>query len=228
MQKTLIRIIMNYHHTIKEVKAMNANRVQIYVYNGTSVYDVTGDAWEVYPDELGNVRELPCEFAEFGAEAYNRAGFCYPPLREGETVLVVAIPYVPTFDVVFDGNGRDRKGWSCAYNRCLDYIRDYNGTDESHFANYGGGTVSVVCNETGETVYREAVNPVVETADERDMREFNRWYATARRRCIEAGVPSYDVEDTICVMIENERWTVGEAYSKLEALRRAETCCFAD
>jgi len=33
----------------------------------------------------------------------------------------------------------------------------YNGTDESYFADYKGGVVSVVCNETGEMIYEENV-----------------------------------------------------------------------
>jgi hypothetical protein len=32
-----------------------------------------------------------------------------------------------------------------------------NGTDESYFADYKGGTVSVVCNETGEKVFETKV-----------------------------------------------------------------------
>lgn len=39
----------------------------------------------------------------------------------------------------------------------MDYIRSYNGTSESYFADYKGDTVSIVCNETGETVYETVV-----------------------------------------------------------------------
>lgn len=37
------------------------------------------------------------------------------------------------------------------------YGNAHNGTNESYFADYKGGTVSIVCNETGETIYEEEV-----------------------------------------------------------------------
>lgn len=40
---------------------------------------------------------------------------------------------------------------------CREYIRQNNGTNESYFADYKGGMVSIVCNETGETIYEEEV-----------------------------------------------------------------------
>ena len=36
-------------------------------------------------------------------------------------------------------------------------IKSNNGTNNSYFADYKGGTVSVVCNQDGETVYEEEV-----------------------------------------------------------------------
>lgn len=38
-----------------------------------------------------------------------------------------------------------------------DYINQYNGTNDSYFADYKGGIVSIVCNETEEEVYSEEV-----------------------------------------------------------------------
>lgn len=40
---------------------------------------------------------------------------------------------------------------------CLDYIKAYNGTNESYFEDYKGGTVSIYCNETEEDVYTEVI-----------------------------------------------------------------------
>jgi hypothetical protein len=37
------------------------------------------------------------------------------------------------------------------------YINSNNGTNNSYFAVYKGGIVSVVCNQDGETVYAEEV-----------------------------------------------------------------------
>ena len=63
-----------------------------------------------------------------------------------------------TYDVHFDDaeNG-NCKGFEKDEQFCLDYIRQYNGTNESYFADYKGGTVSIVCNETGETIYSEEI-----------------------------------------------------------------------
>ena len=63
-----------------------------------------------------------------------------------------------TYDVQFDDDtASNRKGWHETYWGCFWYIRHFNGTNESYFQDYKGGTVSIVCNETGETVYEEEV-----------------------------------------------------------------------
>lgn len=63
-----------------------------------------------------------------------------------------------TYDVVFnDEYDSNSKGMQATLEECKEYIRQNNGTSESYFADYKGGTVSIVCNETGETVHEEAV-----------------------------------------------------------------------
>lgn len=64
-----------------------------------------------------------------------------------------------TYDVIFnDDYNSDCKNMSNAtYEECMDYIRANNGTNKSYFASYKGGTVSIVCNETGEEMYCEAI-----------------------------------------------------------------------
>lgn len=63
-----------------------------------------------------------------------------------------------TYDVYFnDDNSSNNKGWHESYEYCLDYIKDNNGTNNSYFADYKGGTVSIYCNETEEDVYMETV-----------------------------------------------------------------------
>lgn len=42
------------------------------------------------------------------------------------------------------------KGWNSPASKCFNYIKSYNGTDESYFQCYKGGTVQVVHNSTGE------------------------------------------------------------------------------
>ena len=62
------------------------------------------------------------------------------------------------FDVVFnDDCDCYRKGFNESYEYCLDYIKTYNGTNESYFADYKGGTVSIVNNDTEEYVYNETI-----------------------------------------------------------------------
>lgn len=63
-----------------------------------------------------------------------------------------------TYDVFFnDEYDSNNKGFNESLEYCKDYIKMFNGTDESYFADYKGGIVSIVCNETGETIYEEEV-----------------------------------------------------------------------
>ena len=63
-----------------------------------------------------------------------------------------------TYDVHFnDNNDSNSKGFKVSLKEAKDYIKSNNGTNNSYFADYKGGTVSVVCNETGETVYEVKV-----------------------------------------------------------------------
>lgn len=63
-----------------------------------------------------------------------------------------------TYDIIFSNETEDNaKGFAETLQYCIDYIKSSNGTNESYFADYKGGTVSVVCNETGETAYTETV-----------------------------------------------------------------------
>ena len=63
-----------------------------------------------------------------------------------------------TYDVFFnDDNDTNAKGFEESKEYCKDYIATWNGTNTSYFEDYKGGIVSVVCNETGETIYEEEV-----------------------------------------------------------------------
>lgn len=63
-----------------------------------------------------------------------------------------------TYDVVFnDENDSNSKGFKSSIEDCKKYIELNNGSNDSYFADYKGGVVSVVCNETGETVYSEEI-----------------------------------------------------------------------
>ena len=63
-----------------------------------------------------------------------------------------------TYDVIFndDENGNS-KGFAVSFDEAKEYIKQHNGTNESYFADYIGGTVSIVCNQTGRIAYQEDV-----------------------------------------------------------------------
>lgn len=63
-----------------------------------------------------------------------------------------------TYDVVFnDDTSSNVKGWKMTKEYCLNYIEEYNGTNESYFEDYKGGIVQIVCNETGQVVFEDRV-----------------------------------------------------------------------
>ena len=63
-----------------------------------------------------------------------------------------------TFNIHFDNdNDSNDKGLRESLEYCMFYIATYNGSNTSYFEDYKGGTVSIVCNETGESVYHTAV-----------------------------------------------------------------------
>ena len=63
-----------------------------------------------------------------------------------------------TYDVVFnDDESTNAKGMQATKVDAILYVKLYNGTNESYFADYKGGVVQVVCNETGDVVYEETV-----------------------------------------------------------------------
>jgi hypothetical protein len=64
-----------------------------------------------------------------------------------------------TYDIHFNNStDSNSKGFKKTLEACKDYIDSHNGTKDSYFADYKGGTVSIVCNETEETVFEVAVN----------------------------------------------------------------------
>lgn len=61
------------------------------------------------------------------------------------------------FDVVFnDETDSNSKGFELSLSECKSYIDTYNGTQESYFADYKGGTVSIVGTD-GKEVYNEEI-----------------------------------------------------------------------
>ena len=63
-----------------------------------------------------------------------------------------------TYDVFFNDNeNSNSKGFEKSLKYCKEYIKANNGSNDSYFGDYKGGSVSIVCNETGETVYIEEI-----------------------------------------------------------------------
>lgn len=63
-----------------------------------------------------------------------------------------------TYDIVFNSNTSTmNKGFAYTQQECMDYIDSYNGTNESYFADFKGGSVSIFCNETEETVFETQI-----------------------------------------------------------------------
>lgn len=86
-----------------------------------------------------------------------------------------------TYDVHFNGaNGSDSKGFNGSFGYCKNYIETCNGTDEPYSGDCKGGTVSVVCNETGEEVYPEDIRQESRYAyDEESVKAVVHWALTA-------------------------------------------------
>ncbi|GAE15803.1 hypothetical protein JCM6292_2138 [Bacteroides pyogenes JCM 6292] len=63
-----------------------------------------------------------------------------------------------TYDVVFndsfDSNSKNIHGTE---QECRDWIDNNRNDKSTYFGDYVGGTVSIVCEETGETVYEETI-----------------------------------------------------------------------
>lgn len=63
-----------------------------------------------------------------------------------------------TYDIYFnDDENSNNNGFSLTLKEAKDYIEMHNGTAWSYFADYKGGVVSIICNETGEEVYSEEI-----------------------------------------------------------------------
>lgn len=63
-----------------------------------------------------------------------------------------------TYNVHFnDANDSMNKGFSDSFEDCMGWIEANRNDKSTYFGDYVGGTVSIVCNETGETVYEEGI-----------------------------------------------------------------------
>ncbi len=64
-----------------------------------------------------------------------------------------------TFDVQFDSEtSSNSEGFNASFYHCKYWIGINRNDRSTYFGDYIGGTVSIVCNETGETVYSEQIS----------------------------------------------------------------------
>lgn len=63
-----------------------------------------------------------------------------------------------TFDIYFnDSNDSNNKGFSLSKEEAIEKANDMLLTRDSYVNDYIGGTISVICNETGETVWEKEI-----------------------------------------------------------------------
>lgn len=63
-----------------------------------------------------------------------------------------------TYNVLFhNGIESDRKGFHTSFENCLIFIKNNNGSNKAGFAEYHGGIVQIICNETGEKKFQTIV-----------------------------------------------------------------------
>lgn len=130
--------IMNTNHTITDIEFNGTPSCGdlYYVIDGHE-YEVSG---EFYMDKNGVIHHEHW-FDEDGQDTVE--------------ILCETRTYDVHFNDECDSNSKNFV--AASYDYCKSYIESNNGTNESYFADYKGGTVSIVCNETGETLYEEEV-----------------------------------------------------------------------
>ena len=63
-----------------------------------------------------------------------------------------------TYNIVFNDNENSNDlGFKESLEFCKNYIKVHNGTNHSYFADYKGGTVSIICNENNQVVFNTKV-----------------------------------------------------------------------
>jgi hypothetical protein len=76
--------------------------------------------------------------------------------HEGSIIKNATTPL--TYDVYFnDENSSNNKGFNYSFEDCMNYIETYNGTEESYFKDYKGGTVSIFCNKEEVVIFETEV-----------------------------------------------------------------------
>lgn len=63
-----------------------------------------------------------------------------------------------TYNIFFnDNDNSNNMGFKESLDYCKKFIEMHNGSNHSYFKDYKGGTISVVCNATGESEFETEV-----------------------------------------------------------------------
>jgi hypothetical protein len=145
-------IIVTFHH----VQYMH------YCYAVTHVREAFCDTHEDLNVSLDNTNRpwdvVFKSLEEMTLAVENKSGMPFNKLNSGGKIVKEFIESQYDYDVVFnDLHTTMSKGFAYSYDKAADYIDSNNGTNESYFANFKGGTASIVCNQTGVTVFQTEV-----------------------------------------------------------------------
>jgi hypothetical protein len=146
--------------TIKNITTGALNEFKNFYGNVEIDSDASQEAYDLLEDELDddmkNSPELWAGEFEIDGKRYAVAGD--GALTSDGEYVIAEITDEKTYDIVFnDDTSSNCKGFHESLQYCKDYIAANNGTDRSYFKDYRGGVVSIICNDTQETIYNETV-----------------------------------------------------------------------
>jgi len=143
---------------IKNISTGILNELKYFYGNVKIDEDESQEAYDLLEDEIPDEMKSSSEF--FAGE-FSKDGKKY--VIAGDGALTSSGDYVlaeieKTYDVVFSNDtSDDNKGFEESLEYCKDYIKSNNGTNNSYFEDYKGGTVWIKDNVTEEMVYSEKV-----------------------------------------------------------------------
>ena len=74
-----------------------------------------------------------------------------PPINLNKQIM-------KTYDIYFeDDQDSNNSGFELTLDHAINYVHMFNGSDKGYFHDYKGGTVQVVCNQTGEVAHEEVI-----------------------------------------------------------------------
>lgn len=118
------------------------------------------EAYDLLEDEISDEMKNSPELwaGEFESDGKRYAIVGDGALTSGGEYVMGEIEKEKTYDVVFsDDTSDNNKGFKESLQYCKDYIESNNGTNNSYFEDYKGGTVWIKDNDTEEMVYSETV-----------------------------------------------------------------------